>query len=196
MHAKLLQLFQSCLTHRDPVSCSQPGSSVHGILQARTLEQDAVPSSRDLPNPGIKPESLSLLTLAGGFFTTSATWEAQSTWHSLAYLSNPLKLLHSGWIPSNSNLILSSAMFSLKFILLRLQFFQWSYFHNFLSLFHFCLFQYRIYQWHMHNVFMYLFKDSKCIYFQVFFQTFLLSFFREKNTHIPIIDFIGCLFLV
>ena len=29
---------QSCLTLRDPVYCSLPGSSVHGILQARVLE--------------------------------------------------------------------------------------------------------------------------------------------------------------
>ena len=29
----------------------------------------------DLPNPGIKPESLKFPALAGGFFTTSATWE-------------------------------------------------------------------------------------------------------------------------
>ena len=35
VHAKLLQL---CLTLRDPVDCSPPGSSVHGILQARILE--------------------------------------------------------------------------------------------------------------------------------------------------------------
>ena len=33
------------------------GSSVHGILQARKLEWVAVPFSRDLPNPGIKPRS-------------------------------------------------------------------------------------------------------------------------------------------
>ena len=30
----------------------------------------------DLPNPGIEHESILSLTLAGGFFTTSATWEA------------------------------------------------------------------------------------------------------------------------
>ena len=29
---------QSCLTLCDPMDCSPPGSSVHGILQARTLE--------------------------------------------------------------------------------------------------------------------------------------------------------------
>ena len=34
------------------------------------------PSPRDLPNPGIEPTSLRSPALAGGFFTTSATWEA------------------------------------------------------------------------------------------------------------------------
>ena len=31
----------------------------------------------DLPNPGIEPVSLMSQTLAGGFFISSATWEAQ-----------------------------------------------------------------------------------------------------------------------
>ena len=34
------------------------------------------PSPEDLPNPGIEPVSLTSPVLAGGFFTTSATWEA------------------------------------------------------------------------------------------------------------------------
>ena len=55
---------------------SPPGSSVHGILQGIILEWIAVPSSRDLPNPDIKPGSLTSPALADGFFTTSATWEA------------------------------------------------------------------------------------------------------------------------
>ena len=33
------------------------------------------PPPGDLPNPGIKPESLISLALPGGFFTTTATWE-------------------------------------------------------------------------------------------------------------------------
>ena len=37
-----------------------PGSSVHGILQARILEWVAIPSPGDLPNPGIEPQSLAL----------------------------------------------------------------------------------------------------------------------------------------
>ena len=60
----------------DPVDCSPPGSSVHGILQARILGWVAMPSSRDLRNPGIEPESLKSPALADGFFTTSTTWEA------------------------------------------------------------------------------------------------------------------------
>ena len=38
----------------DPMDHSQPGSSVHGILQARILKWVAILFSRDLPNPGIK----------------------------------------------------------------------------------------------------------------------------------------------
>ena len=37
---------QSCLILCDPVDCSLPGSSVHGILQARILEWVAIPFSR------------------------------------------------------------------------------------------------------------------------------------------------------
>ena len=41
-----------------PHGLQPTSSSVHGILQARTLEWVAVPSSRDLPNAGIKLMSL------------------------------------------------------------------------------------------------------------------------------------------
>jgi len=37
---------QSCLTLCNPMDCSPPGSSVHGILQARILEWVAIPFSR------------------------------------------------------------------------------------------------------------------------------------------------------
>ena len=33
---------QSCLTLRDPIDCSPPGSSIHGIFQARVLEWGAI----------------------------------------------------------------------------------------------------------------------------------------------------------
>ena len=51
---------QSCLTLWDPTDCSLPGSSVHGILQARILERVAFSSPGNLPNPGIKSGSPAL----------------------------------------------------------------------------------------------------------------------------------------
>ena len=36
------EVTQSCLTLRDPMVCSLPGSSVHGIFQARVLEWGAI----------------------------------------------------------------------------------------------------------------------------------------------------------
>ena len=47
-----------------------PGSSVHGILQARTLEGVAMPFSRGLPNPGIEQASPASPELPGELFTT------------------------------------------------------------------------------------------------------------------------------
>ena len=48
MHA---QLFQSYLILRDPMDCSPPGASVHGIFQARILEWITMPSSRGSSKP-------------------------------------------------------------------------------------------------------------------------------------------------
>ena len=42
---------QACLTLCNPTDCSTPGSSVHGILQARILEWVAMPSSRGSSQP-------------------------------------------------------------------------------------------------------------------------------------------------
>ena len=45
----------------NPMDCSLPSSSIHGILQARVLEWVATfPSPGDIPEPGIKPRSLTL----------------------------------------------------------------------------------------------------------------------------------------
>ena len=56
------EVVQSCPTLCDPVDCSLPDSSVHGILQARILDWVAISFSGDLPNPGIKPKSTELQT--------------------------------------------------------------------------------------------------------------------------------------
>ena len=52
---------QSCPTPCNPMDCSPPGSSVHGILQARTLEWVAIPFSR------------------GSFWPRDRTWVSHTT---------------------------------------------------------------------------------------------------------------------
>ena len=42
VHKSESEVTQSCLTPRDPMDCSLPGSSVHGIFQARVLEWGAI----------------------------------------------------------------------------------------------------------------------------------------------------------
>ena len=48
---------QSCLILCDPMDYSPPGFSVHGIFQSGILSGVRFPPPRDLPDPGIKPES-------------------------------------------------------------------------------------------------------------------------------------------
>ena len=68
---------QSCLTICGSMGCNPPGSSVHGIFQARILEWVASSYAGGLPDPGIEPISLASPALAGRLFTTSTHWEAR-----------------------------------------------------------------------------------------------------------------------
>ena len=53
-----LKVIQSCPTPRDPMDCSLPGSSVHGIFQARVLEWSAIAFSGndEWLSPNVSPE--------------------------------------------------------------------------------------------------------------------------------------------
>ena len=66
---------QACPTLCNPMDCSPPGSSVHGILQARKLEWIAMPSSRGSSQPR---DWTWVSCPAGRFFTVWATREAYS----------------------------------------------------------------------------------------------------------------------
>ena len=55
-----VKVTQLCLTLLDPMDCSLPGSSVHGILQTRILEWLAILFSRESSHPGIKFRSPAL----------------------------------------------------------------------------------------------------------------------------------------
>ena len=67
-HLHACSVAKSCLT------CSPPGSSIHGIFQARILEWVTISYSRNnksslILHPGIKPVSPASPALVGGFLT-------------------------------------------------------------------------------------------------------------------------------
>ena len=64
---------QSCLTLYSLIDCSPPGSSLHGISQARILEWVAMPSSRGSSQARDRSQ---VSCIAGGFFTICASREA------------------------------------------------------------------------------------------------------------------------
>ena len=64
------------MVHQAPLSMGYSGQEYWSGLPC--------PPPGDLPNPGIKPATLMSPALAGQFFTTSATWEAQG---SLCYVT-------------------------------------------------------------------------------------------------------------
>ena len=70
---KKVLVAQLCPILWDPMDCSQPHSSVHGILQARILEWFAIPFSRGSSRPR---DWAWVSCIAGKFFTVWATKEA------------------------------------------------------------------------------------------------------------------------
>ena len=74
VHIKSLQ---SCMILCDPMDCSPPGSSVHGILQARILEWLAMPSSRGSSQPRDRACISRDSCVAGRFFTTESPGKPQ-----------------------------------------------------------------------------------------------------------------------
>ena len=86
MHAKSPQ---SCPTLCDPMDHSPPGSSVHGVLQARILEWVARPSS----SGSSQPRDRTCISCTGRWILypcATGSWRRQ--WHPLQYscLENPM----------------------------------------------------------------------------------------------------------
>ena len=61
------------LKRKENLSCPTIWMNLEDVM----LSGLPCPPSGGLPGPGIKPTTLTSPALAGGFFTTSATWEAQ-----------------------------------------------------------------------------------------------------------------------
>ena len=102
---------KSCPALCDVRYCSPPGSSVHGILQARALGWVVIPPPGDLPNPGLEPTSLGAPALAGGLFTIESPKGSQrkkSTVNQFSFSANLIIGLkecfgfHSLWIRNAS----------------------------------------------------------------------------------------------
>ena len=70
---KTNEVAQSCPTLCDPMDCSLPGSSIHGIFQARVLEWAAISFSRRSSQPR---DQTQISCIAGRRFTIWATREA------------------------------------------------------------------------------------------------------------------------
>ena len=84
---KSVKVIQSCPTLCDPMVYT-----VHGILQARILEWVAIPFSRGSSQPRDQPQ---VSRIAGRFFTSWATRDAQEYW-SGSPISSPADLPDSG----------------------------------------------------------------------------------------------------
>ena len=79
-HFSHVQLFVTLWT----AACQAPLSM--GFSRQEYWSGLPCPSPGDLPDPGIKPMSLMSPALAGGFFTTSATWEASILGHASHFI--------------------------------------------------------------------------------------------------------------
>ena len=69
MGRKKMLITQSCLTLCDPMDCNPPGSSVHGILQVRTLEWVSISFSRGSSCPRDGTLVYCVSCFAGRLFT-------------------------------------------------------------------------------------------------------------------------------
>ena len=97
-HFSHVQLFFS------PMDCSPPSSSVHGILQARILDWDAMPSSRWSSKPRDQTGVSCISYNAGGFFTHWVNWASILNF-SVTYLS---LVLCTPWIHINHKSLLDT----------------------------------------------------------------------------------------
>ena len=92
VHAK------SRLTLCHPGDSSPPGSSVHGILQARTLEWVAMPSSRGSSQPRDQTQVSYVSSIGKRVLYYQATWEAI---YSTIYMQTRL-YAHKQYFPLGS----------------------------------------------------------------------------------------------
>ena len=109
------KLLQSCPALCDPMDCSLPGSSVHGLLQVRILEWVAMPSSRGSSQP--KDQTMST--------TFNLNWQAGSL--PLAPPGKPILKWVSYPAPSHHTVTMRCPIKARRWYL---YYFLWVYFSN------------------------------------------------------------------
>ena len=87
---KWSEVTQSCPTLWDPVDYSPPGSSVHGILQARILEWVAIPFSRGSSWPRDQTQVSRIAGRGFNLWATREDWMKYISWYILLHIKYTL----------------------------------------------------------------------------------------------------------
>ena len=103
------EVAQSCPTLSDPMNYSLPGSSIHGIFQARVLEWGAIAFS-DLaipllgiyPEKTITPKDTSTLMFTAGLFTVARTWKQPKCPSTDQWIRKMCYHTYNGILPSHN----------------------------------------------------------------------------------------------
>ena len=95
------EVIQSYPTPSDPMDCSLPGSSIHGIFQARVLEWGAIAFSNTHPTPSISTYSRSkvLFLIFFCFYAMSYFFSVYLDWPHLPTWLVASSLICKGFVP-------------------------------------------------------------------------------------------------
>ena len=104
---------ESCLTLCDPVDCSPPGSSVHGILQTRILEWVAISFSRG----SSRPRDMGLLLESPALALPGEPCDGITQKNIISCVDRDAALLC--WLGMDSGILVISSIFFLCLILKR-----------------------------------------------------------------------------
>ena len=118
--ARTCLVAQSCLSLCDPMDCSPPGSSVHGILQARILERVAMPSFRGSSQPRIEPTSPTLW--ADSFCLNHQGSPRKWEWVTYPFSTGSSWLRHQTWVSCITGRFFTSSATRETHFLLSVQF--------------------------------------------------------------------------
>ena len=90
------EVTQLCPTLSDPMDCSLPGSSVHGIFQAGVLEWGAIAFSEFVPNPRLIPMARSMWPIHGQFWSKPSSVLSQLLWPRI--LNHVKRMVATIWV--------------------------------------------------------------------------------------------------